>query len=161
MSYGTYQALAGRLQLGISDIERVVQRVEILHDKAQKSGDSGYLDGIALNLHSFYTGIESLFEDIARTLDQAIPSGGNWHKELMQQMGAQLDGVRPSVLSEQTRFCLDEYRAFRHLVRNIYTFNLRPSRMKDLAEGLKDCFQMVTQDLADFIKFLKEIAHDT
>ena len=39
--------------------------------KAEETADDGYLDGVALNLHSFYTGLESYFEEIARTIEGA------------------------------------------------------------------------------------------
>ncbi|MFO7802636.1 MAG: hypothetical protein R6V55_10115 [Desulfovermiculus sp.] len=155
MTAGTYRALAGRIKQLMYDIERVVQRVELLHNKAQQTGDNGYQDGVALNLHSFYTGVEAVLEDIGRTIDHALPTGGNWHQELLQQMAAQLEDLRPAVISQDTRTCLDEYRAFRHLVRNVYTFNLRPSRLTELAEGVQECFGFVFRDLEEFMRFLK------
>lgn len=125
-SRGAYPALAGRLGQIFLDVERVAQRASQLLEKARQSGDDGYLDGVALNLHSFYAGIEACFEDIARTVDDALPTGGNWHQELMHQMVADIKDLRPAVISRETRDCLDEYRAFRHLVRKIYTFKLQP-----------------------------------
>jgi len=44
-------ALVGRISQWLVDLERLVARAEILHDKAKGSGDDGYLDGVALNLH--------------------------------------------------------------------------------------------------------------
>ena len=155
MTGGAYKALAGRIGLLVHDVQRVVQRIEFLHDKAQQTGDSGFLDGVALNLHSFYTGVEAIFEDIGRTVDNALPNGGNWHQELLQQMAAQLEDLRPAVISQETRACLDEYRAFRHLVRNLYTFNLRPSRVGELAVSVQECFGLTSSDLEEFVLFLK------
>lgn len=51
--------------------------------------------------------------------------GADWHRDLLLQMSAAIDGVRPPVISQETRFCLDESRGFRHGVRNLYTFNRR------------------------------------
>ncbi|MFO7876849.1 MAG: hypothetical protein R6U55_09755 [Desulfovermiculus sp.] len=155
MTGGTYRALAGRIGQLVQDIQRVVQRVELLHNKAQQTGDNAYQDGVALNLHNFYTGVEAVFEDIGRTIDNALPTGGNWHQELLQQMAAQLEDLRPAVISQETRTCLDEYRAFRHLVRNVYTFNLRPSRVAELAVSVQECFGLIASDLEEFVLFLK------
>lgn len=151
---GTYPALAGRLGQILLDVEGVTLRASQLLKKAQQSGDDGYLDGVALNLHSFYAGIESCFEDIARTVDNAMPSGGNWHQELMLQMAAEMKDLRPAVISRETRTCLDEFRAFRHLVRNIYTFNLKPERLIALATSVEDCLNLVQEDLDGFVDFL-------
>lgn len=151
---GIYLALAGRITQLLADIDRIAQRAELLMSKARTSGDEGYLDGVALNLHSFYTAIESLFEDIARTVDVALPEGANWHQELLLQMSAELKGSRPAVLRTSTRNCLDDYRAFRHLVRNVYSFSLRPKRLSDLVDALRSCFSDVRQDLEEFTRFL-------
>ncbi len=157
---GTYPALAGRLGQVLLDIERVAQRAILLSEKARATGDDGYLDGAALNLHGFYAGIESCFEDIARTVDGAMPTGGNWHQELLRQMAAEMKGVRPAVVHRATRDCLDEYRAFRHLVRNIYTFNLKPGRLTDLAAGVEPCLVAVQADLNAFIDFLGAVTEE-
>lgn len=157
MKGGTYSALAGRIQQLLMDIDRIVQRIELLYKKAQSSGDTGYFDGVALNLHSFYSGIEAGFEDIGRTVDLALPAGPNWHQELLQQMAAELTDLRPAVIQYETRLCLDEYRAFRHLVRNVYTFNLKPSRLEELAKEVQQCFRLVFKDLSDFIHFLHKL----
>lgn len=68
-----YQALRGRIEEALGDVERVVMRAEELLEKATTSGDDGYFDGIALNLHGFYAGLERIFEDIARSLEQTVP----------------------------------------------------------------------------------------
>ncbi|MFP3998343.1 MAG: hypothetical protein ACLFNW_02120 [Desulfobacterales bacterium] len=152
-----WPALAGRLEQMMQDIERVVQRMGHLLDKARQTGDDGYLDGVALNLHSFYAGMESCFEDIARTVDGGLPSGANWHQDLLQQMTADMKDFRPPVIHRETRDCLDEYRAFRHLVRNIYTFNLKPARLKTLGDKAYTCFAAVRQDMDAFIDFLRKL----
>ncbi|MFP4256901.1 MAG: hypothetical protein ACLFQ9_08585 [Desulfobacterales bacterium] len=154
---GPYQALAGRLEQILQDVDRVVQRMDQLLAKSRKTGDDGYLDGVALNLHSFYAGMESCFEDIARTVDGGLPAGANWHQELLQQMAADMKELRPPVIRRKTRDCLNEYRAFRHLVRNIYAFNLKPDRLEELADNAVDCFTSTSQDINDFIHFLREL----
>ncbi|MDQ1240385.1 MAG: hypothetical protein QG577_2571, partial [Thermodesulfobacteriota bacterium] len=40
-----------------------------LAEKYCASADDGYLDGVALNLHSFYSAIEKIFEDISRSME--------------------------------------------------------------------------------------------
>jgi hypothetical protein len=157
---GKVTALAGRLSEGIDDLKRAVDRVERLLQRARQTGDDGYLDGVALNLHSFYNGVERLFEDITRTLEEALPTGPNWHQDLLRQMAAELATIRPSVISRDTRDCLDEYRAFRHIVRHVYTFNLRASRIVELSDNLRMCYQMVIEDFARFISYLLEMASD-
>lgn len=112
---------------------------------------------MALNLHSYYTAIERIFEDIARTIDENIPTGSDWHRSLLLQMSAEVDQKRQAVIRRETRYCLEEYRGFRHVVRNVYAFNFRPGRLKELVTGLPGCFEMVKTDLLEFIQLLESI----
>lgn len=138
----------------------MVSRTEQLATKARQTGDDGYWDGVALNLHGFYAGTEHILEDIARTVDQSVPDGSGWHQDLVLQMSAEVHSVRPPVLSRATRESLDEYRGFRHVVRNVYTFNLNPSRLQTLSVSLRTCLEMTGRDLTAFILFLEQLSHD-
>ena len=153
-----YATLAGRIRQSMLDLERVVARAASLMDKARTSGDDDYLDGVALNLHGFYAGVERIFEDIARTLERTVPDGPEWHQDLLLQMSAEVAAVRPAVISHETRRCLEEYRGFRHVVRNVYTFNLRSARLQELTGGLQDCYQAVARDLEDLSVFLEQLS---
>ena len=56
---GEYAALAGRIREELIEIERVADRAGTLMTRAQRTGDDGYLDGVALNLHGFYAGMSA------------------------------------------------------------------------------------------------------
>jgi hypothetical protein len=142
---GDEAALAGRVRTEIQELMWVVERVEQLLAKANERQDDDYLDGVALNLHGFYAGVERIFVDIAREVDGAVPSGPEWHRDLLIQMSAELIGTRPPVIGRPTRLCLEEYRGFRHVVRNVYAFYLRPARVQELATELRSCYVMVSQ----------------
>ena len=149
-----YAALAGRVRQALADLEHVVRRAEELMRKAQQTGDDGYLDGVALNLHGFYAGAERIFEDIARETDEGLPSSPTWHQSLLLQMSGEIPDLRPSVISQETRHCLDDYRGFRHVVRNVYAFNLSSARLRELTSGLRACFDATVHDLGIFAEFL-------
>lgn len=152
-----YAALASRIRTSLLDIEKSFDRSLELSRKARTTGDDGYWDGVALNLHGFYTGIEHILEDIARTLENSLPSGSGWHADLLTQMSGEIESVRPAVISRETRNKLDEFRGLRHVVRNVYAFNLRSARLDELIADLPDCFQAVQSDLLNFAKFLESI----
>ncbi len=151
------EILAAKIIDELVDIQRVVNRTEEIYQKAMLSNDDAYFDGLALNLHGFYMGVEHIFENIARTLDGVIPSGTDWHKELLHQMSLEVPSVRPPVIQKETRICLDEYLRFRHVVRHGYIFNLRTARVQELASGVRECLTAVTQDLQNFIQFLQQL----
>ncbi len=152
--------LAARISRHLSDIKKVVNRSEVLYEEAKLAQNKAYFEALALNLHSFYLGAEHMFEDVARTIDQNIPTGSDWHRALLQQMSLDIPSLRPPVIQDETYKCLDEYRGFRHVVRHGYTFDLQTNRVQELAEGLRDCFTAVQQDLNNFIQFLHQLAND-
>jgi hypothetical protein len=117
-----------------------------------------YLDSVALNLHGFYSGLERLYELIARHVDRNLPSGPSWHEELLQLMTQDITGVRPAVLGTRGAQRLDEYRRFRHLVRNVYATNLIPDRVFTLVDGLPEVWAEVRAELFAFADFLDAAA---
>ncbi len=119
-----YLTIAGRIRQEIQELEKVVSRTKRIWKKAAAATDDFYVDAIALNLHSFYAGLERLFEIIAERIDQTRPAGPSWHQELLRQIVTGIPDVRPPVLTLETRDRLDRYRGFRHIVRNVYTFNM-------------------------------------
>ena len=123
------------------------------------AGESFYLDSAALNLHAFYSGVERLFEWLARDLDGTKPSGSAWHRELLAQMELDVPNVRPSVIRPTTRAALDEYLRFRHLVRNLYTWDFMPSKIAELIDRLPAAIQSLDDDLARFRQFLDSASH--
>lgn len=153
------RVLAGFIRSELPDLARAVDRAIALHTKAIGQGDLDYLDGVALNLHGFYMGVEEIFARIARDLDESLPKGAQWHLALLSQMTWSVSEIRPPVISSETRRCLDDYRGFRHVVRNVYTFNLVPSKIRKLVDDLPACHQRLTIDLEMFCAFL-ELAQD-
>jgi hypothetical protein len=155
---GTYLALAGRIRQELREIAHVVARAESGWKRAKLTSDDYYADAVALNLHGFYAGVERLFELIAQELDRAKPSGSDWHQALLRQMTAEIPQVRPAVLLPATRDRLDRYRGFRHVVRQVYTFNLDPEQIEALVASLQETFESVQTDLLTFADFLERLA---
>ncbi|BCS53685.1 hypothetical protein [Geobacter sp. SVR] len=144
-----------RIDAELSELKLVVARTRQAWDKALHQGDDFYLDSVALNLHAFYSGLERIFEKLAAVIDGTVPSGANWHQELLTQMQTEIPSVRPAVISEPLKEALEEYRGFRHVVRNVYSYQLKPEKLKLLVENLENTFRMVFDELAAFAAFLK------
>ena len=150
--------LAIRIRAELADLDRVVQRVGEAWLRAQRSGDDYYLDAVALNLHGFYAGLERIFELIASAVDGLKPQGENWHQILLRQMTAEVPHVRPAVISEATLHSLDEYRGFRHVVRNVYTFRFDPLKVSTLVDHLPGVYSLAKAELSAFADFLEHRA---
>ncbi|WP_448593164.1 hypothetical protein [Thermoflexus hugenholtzii] len=59
-----FLALIGWIREELAEIARSAQRARELCEKALRTGDDGYWDGVALNLHGFYTGVERIFNPL-------------------------------------------------------------------------------------------------
>lgn len=149
--------LAARIDTELSELKLVVDRTMQAWDKATKQDDDFYLDSVALNLHAFYSGLERIFEKLASTLDRAVPSAANWHQELLTQMQTEIPSIRPAVISAQLKESLEEYRGFRHVVRNVYTYHLKPEKLKMLVGNLEGTFMLASEELTVFGEYLKRL----
>jgi hypothetical protein len=154
---GRGAVLAGRILAELQELSILVQRAEQGWAKARKSRDDFFLDGVALNLHGFYSGLERIFERIASAVDETMPGGANWDQELLSQMAIEIPGVRPAVISAGLKEELEAYRGFRHIVRNVYAYHLRPEKMSPLVEKLPTVFASVEGEIAAFAGFLQSI----
>ncbi|MBI3763907.1 MAG: antitoxin [Chloroflexi bacterium] len=155
-----YQTLATRIRVELDELERTQTAIGRHWESAMKTpaDQDAYFNSVAFNLHSLYTGLERIFELIALELDGGALGGESWHAELLRQMTLDLPDARPAVLERDTANRLDEYRKFRHRVRNIYATQIDPSRMESLVKKLPEIWQLVRQELEAFSAFLEQIA---
>ena len=147
--------LLSRIYEELSELERIVGRIHKAWDSFLTKGDELYFDSVALNLHGFYSCLERIFELIARNVDQSIPTGDSWHQELLKQMATEIRQVRPSIISRDTFILLDEYRGFRHVVRNVYTFNLSEKKLRPLVIDLQKLYLQIKKELLTFLELFK------
>lgn len=103
---------------------------------------------VAVNLHGWYTALETLLERIARLLDDDVPTGPTWHSDLIEQMEVDVPGVRPSVVPLDADADVHELRKFRHFFRNAYLLELDPARIREHADRLVRVHQLVQPAVA-------------
>jgi hypothetical protein len=148
--------LVRRIRQELEELQRVLDRIQEGWERSRRSKDDYYLDGVALNLHGFYSGFERLFTHIAETIDGDLPHGEDWHRLLLQQMKTEIPGIRPAVISTEMGEILDDLRKFRHVVRNVYTHHLDPARLKKLVEGSSKSFAQLNAEISAFAAFLEQ-----
>lgn len=152
--------LADRIRDELADLQAVVQKCERAWQEAKRQPEQQdiFLDSVALNIHSIYAGIESLFELVARHIDGSIPTHERWHHELIVQMTQEIPEIRPAVISPESQALLDEFRRFRHLVRNVYTINLDPERLEALIRKIPQLWRTIELELNAFADFLDDLS---
>lgn len=70
-------------------------------------------------------------------------------------MNTEVPGLRPAVISSALKEALEEYRGFRHVVRNVYTYNLNPEKIEGLVSKLRTVLIKTETELTAFAKFLQ------
>lgn len=151
-----FLTLNSHIREELLEIQGSIQRAKKAWSLALNEDDSLYLDSVALNLHDFYNGLERIFERIAENIDEIKPEGLNWHQEILRQMAMEIPKVRPAVISQDLREELDKYRAFRHIVRNIYAHNFRIDKIKDLMGNIDKVLNKLEENLQIFCEFLEK-----
>ncbi|WP_448572261.1 ribonuclease toxin HepT-like protein [Trichothermofontia sp.] len=152
-----YTVLVARLRQELAKIETATRTAISQANKAENTGDLDYLQAAALSLQNFYMGVEQAFEQIAKQVDESLPTGASSHQELLEQMALDIPNIRPAVITSSTLRQLNQYRGFRHIVIHRYGFELQPERVRTLVEELSQCYEELSHDMESFCQFLMEI----
>lgn len=86
------------------------------------------------------------------------PRTFDWHMRLLRSMALDIPQVRPAVISSSLEKQLAEYLGFRHVVRNIYGFELDPDRIAQLVEKINRVSAQLTSEIEQFVSYLRELA---
>jgi hypothetical protein len=108
---------------------------------------------LASVLHSFYNGLENVFLSIAKGIDQEVPTGLQWHRDLLLQM-TQGTVNRGPVISTELAQKMADYLGFRHFYRHSYSFFLEWEKLKGLSLPLQDLWKQVKEELYVFLEQL-------
>ncbi len=155
-----YNVLTNRIRFELSNLEIVIlrgKRAMKAYHSNQENQDL-FLDSVALSLHDFYTGLEVIFTKIATIVDGNLPTGNQWHQDLLIQMSLDLSTTRPPVISTQLLEKLDEYRRFRHVLRNVYGFELDSQRIEPLIERSPTILAQLKSELLAFTDLLDHLS---
>ena len=154
-----YDSLIERIRLEIPLLDQVVQKaIDAWNDGAKlPENQEIYIGYVALNLHGFYSGLEKIFILTARLVDGDVPKGKDWHSKLVAQISEDYKDIRPAIIGTKSAELLDEFKRFRHVVRNVYTFSLAPDKIGPLIKELPVLWKQIKVELIAFSKFLETI----
>jgi hypothetical protein len=145
----------------IAEIENELSKLYTIVNKIagqkNRTDDEEVIESAALRLHNFYTGCERIFNLIAAEVNGATPHEPDWHKRLLNQVALDIDPIRPAIISQQTHSDLSELLRFRHIVRNIYGFELSPDRITHLIDHTMRLYPRFSNEIGAFLEFLKKI----
>ena len=124
-----------------------------------RSGADDDLDWAALGytIHNIYNALESYFLRVSKFFENDLPAA-TWHRDLVDRMTLEIDGVRPRLLDRALAREIHELRAFRHVFRNIYGSRLDPERMRILQVRVPASITAFRAAHAEFTGALRDLA---
>ena len=153
------------------DIERLraelkydTEQIETLHSSNQKAaerikaGAVDYLDYAALGytIHNLFSLMENGCFRIAKFFENNL-SESTWHKELLDRMRLNIEGVRPAFLDDETYYLLDDLRAFRHLFRNLYARPIDADKILLIQKKVPDAITGFKEAVKKYLCFLTDL----
>lgn len=152
------ERLAMRIRAEVAQIDRLLATYAPLLSRAHEGGlDAVETAAAAAVAHSFYHGVETLFLAVAKDLNETLPQGPRWHRDLLEQMSRSTPR-RPALISGDTSQSLMQYLAFRHVFRHAYSFLLRSEDVSELAASMQEVWLRLRSELCDFAGMLTAIA---
>jgi len=129
--FAEISAVLDKAQAEATRAKRAAERLS--GARADALGQWIHLTAVASGIEHAYSGMEQAFKIIAAEIDGAVPTAEDWHARLCALMFTPVPGRRPAVLPAALRSELDDLRAFRHRVRNLYGSELAAAVVKEKA----------------------------
>ena len=140
-----------QIRFKINDIDKLFSEYDLIFKKIEmKTPDLFDMTILGSVLHSFYNGLENIFEIIAKNIDGIVPNGNKSHQELLHQMASE-NSKRNEILNEELYLKLREYATFRHFYRHAYSFQLNWEKMNPLIDNLQTVWNELKLNLENFI----------
>jgi len=140
-----------QIRFKINDIDKLFSEYDLIFKKIEmQTPDLFDMTILGSVLHSFYNGLENIFEIIAKNIDGVVPNGNKSHQELLHQMASE-NGKRNEILNDGLYLKLREYATFRHFYRHAYSFQLNWEKMNPLIDNLQTVWNEVKLNLENFI----------
>jgi predicted nucleotidyltransferase len=149
-----YLALKVRLNDEIAAMEQTISTLNLVLAQAKTVPDIIVIPALASYIEDFYSGCERLAERIAVSLDEGLPTGENWHYQLLTAMGEPREQGRPALWDRSLMSELDAYRRFRHRVRHLYNIDLDGPIVLEMAQKTPTVFNKIKQSVSLFNEWL-------
>ncbi len=111
----------------------------------------------AMKSQQFYTAIEDLFKQIAKSFENHIDNMGSFHKEILIRMNTAVPSIRPKVITDSTLGFLDKLRAFRHFIRHAYDCELNLDELILIQKRITKDFSLFQKDMEYFYEYLRKL----
>lgn len=150
-----HDRLASRVAVELRKMAHLFETyADLLTRVNEREPDPVELAALSQVIQSFYGGVESIFESVAKLIDQEPPGGPDWHHALLDQMGRP-GARRGPVITRGVQAELAEYLGFRHVGRHSYVSQLEWSKLRELVRplpGVRSRFRCETEGFLDRLR---------
>ncbi len=144
------KVIASEIKAQVSQIELVLAR--LLEREAQSArGEATVIEGAAFYIHNYYSAVEDLMKIVAAAFENNIDDPSRWHRELLDRMARDIEGVRPRLFSAETAALLHRLRSFRHFFRHAYRVELDSAEIQANIERVKEAHPLMLADINRFL----------
>lgn len=148
---GELVAFADAARLDLAFVEQLAAALPGYLEEARRGSDVAML-GTVKALENVYDALEDLAQRIETTF-AALPTGPEWHKDLLHGLARPRQGLRPAVLSGDTVRAWDDYRAFRHFGRHrVYREGAASELVAQKVAGLAPAVEALRADMQVFLR---------
>lgn len=141
------------LQAQLSEIDAIYGKIEA---RSRQQGEAA-IESLGYQLHNLYCAFEDLFKIVAAEFENHIEDKSRYHSELLKRMTMTIEGVRPPFISHAMYVLLDTVRAFRHVFRHAYSYELDQRKITIVQE---DALKLRVIFRKEVDAFLRNFAKD-
>jgi len=141
--------------------DKQLEFINRIHDEIIAVDTSVYANRFvfAMRVQQFYTAIEDLLKQTAKSFENHIDTMSNFHKELLARMNTEVPKIRPAVISHQSFVFLDKLRAFRHFIRHAYDCELDEQELLLIQKKIEQEFSQLGSDLHHFRSYFQILSN--
>ena len=156
--YETIQTLKSELLALLDRVRELDSKLQGYTEQYPQELPEPFLITVSYLLNGIYSCFEDQFLKIAKVFENRVENPASWHRELLERMQIEVEGVRPRVLNRATFRLLNELRGFRHVFRSSYTFELDEERARLVLRRWEKGKAAVYKDVQSFIDKLTALA---
>src|SRR5215470_13499400 len=114
--YETLQTLKSELLALLDRVQELDGKVQGYTEQypAPQPFPEAVLFAVSYLLNGIYSCFEDQFLKTAKVFENRVENPASWHRELLERMQIEVEGVRPRVLNRPALRLLHELRGFRH-----------------------------------------------
>ncbi|MHA1730688.1 MAG: hypothetical protein ACTSU5_02040 [Promethearchaeota archaeon] len=149
MEKGSKSVLVAEIKDQLRSIDEIFQKIS-----SRKTGFAENVErteSLGYQIHNLYCAFEDLFRIVAGFFENNLEVSDRWHINLLRKMRIEIPGVRPALISPETHDVLNELRAFRHLFRHAYSYELDPKKIELLLEKIAAIRPLFERDVKRFV----------